>query len=569
MRKISLWAVAFLVLLRLTIGWQFFMEGAQKVRSTYLIGPTTTNKPFSSEGYFRNATGPFAALIRGQLDDPNDRIVAFLTVQPMPKNVPTGALNPAERMPPALDTAWDNYLDEFLTHYRLDAKQMEMARAKLQQAKADYVRWLVFDRKDLHGMDPAKQEKLKQEMMKTVTRKAGGSEAELALTMKERLAEFEKALATLRDFDQKRWLLFAEVDRDDAAAARAKVTELRTALVKEVDERSGKMRDLLAGVVRMKIDDALVLPAQPADLTKELPALLELAPRRDGDSLSASIPKALDAKWKAYFDALVDGLKVDSDKQKQLGERLLDRARERTVRWFIDAEVQGPRAAALVGQLAGTEQAFTLATTALAWTNNPPGPPDRITRLTANPPLSEPEREALQARLIADLQAQSKQMKDGLEELLTATQKAVTPPDTPEGQSFIQTLDVVVIGVITLAGALLLVGLFTRFACILAAGFLLLTFLSAPPFPWLPLPPGTEGNPLYVNKNLIEFIALLALAGTASGRWAGLDGILAWLFGKEDPDAVKPSSTENTPEDPNATETASPIKVQVKPNPAR
>ena len=28
-----------------------------------------------------------------------------------------------------------------------------------------------------------------------------------------------------------------------------------------------------------------------------------------------------------------------------------------------------------------------------------------------------------------------------------------------------------------------------------------MTYLTHPPFPWLPLPPNTEGNPLFINKN--------------------------------------------------------------------
>src|SRR5260370_33680281 len=79
-------------------------------------------------------------------------------------------------------------------------------------------------------------------------------------------------------------------------------------------------------------------------------------------------------------------------------------------------------------------------------------------------------------------------------------------------------------------GACLLLGLFSRLACISGAIFLLLLYLAMPPFPWLPDPPRpTEGHYLFVSKNLIEMIALLALATTRSGRWAGLDGLLQFL----------------------------------------
>ena len=84
-----------------------------------------------------------------------------------------------------------------------------------------------------------------------------------------------------------------------------------------------------------------------------------------------------------------------------------------------------------------------------------------------------------------------------------------------------------------------MLGLFTRTNCLLGAAFLLLTYLAVPPFPWLPTPPNTEGFYFFVNKNLIEMVALLALATTPSGRWFGVDAWLGalWrsLFGRRKP----------------------------------
>ena len=36
----------------------------------------------------------------------------------------------------------------------------------------------------------------------------------------------------------------------------------------------------------------------------------------------------------------------------------------------------------------------------------------------------------------------------------------------------------------------------------------------------------SEGNYLFVNKNVIEMLALFVLASTRSGRWFGLDALL-------------------------------------------
>ena len=80
-------------------------------------------------------------------------------------------------------------------------------------------------------------------------------------------------------------------------------------------------------------------------------------------------------------------------------------------------------------------------------------------------------------------------------------------------------------------GGCIMAGLFTRIACVAACGFLALTYLTHPPFPWFPLPPNTEGNPVFINKNAIEGLALLVLATFPTGRWLGLDALIARICG--------------------------------------
>jgi uncharacterized membrane protein YphA (DoxX/SURF4 family) len=83
---------------------------------------------------------------------------------------------------------------------------------------------------------------------------------------------------------------------------------------------------------------------------------------------------------------------------------------------------------------------------------------------------------------------------------------------------------------LTICGGCLVLGLFTRLAALGAAGFLALFYISLPPWPGLPAVPGTEGNYLVVNKNLIEMLACLALATLPTGAWGGLDAFLRGLF---------------------------------------
>lgn len=70
-------------------------------------------------------------------------------------------------------------------------------------------------------------------------------------------------------------------------------------------------------------------------------------------------------------------------------------------------------------------------------------------------------------------------------------------------------------------GACLLVGLFTRTACVLGALFLASVVAMQPP--WVA---GTA--PTY--NQVVEMVALLALATTAVGRWAGLDFFIHHLI---------------------------------------
>ncbi len=72
-------------------------------------------------------------------------------------------------------------------------------------------------------------------------------------------------------------------------------------------------------------------------------------------------------------------------------------------------------------------------------------------------------------------------------------------------------------------GICLLLGFFTRLASIVGALFLLGVILSQPP--WLP-------DTVPTMPQVIEFAALLVLAGTGAGRWAGLDFFTYALFNR-------------------------------------
>jgi uncharacterized membrane protein YphA (DoxX/SURF4 family) len=85
-------------------------------------------------------------------------------------------------------------------------------------------------------------------------------------------------------------------------------------------------------------------------------------------------------------------------------------------------------------------------------------------------------------------------------------------------------LDLMMMFGLIVVGACLMLGLFTRLAALGGVALLAMFYLSMPPWPGVPEPAGmTEGHYLFVNKNLIELVALLMIATTRVGRWFGID----------------------------------------------
>lgn len=82
---------------------------------------------------------------------------------------------------------------------------------------------------------------------------------------------------------------------------------------------------------------------------------------------------------------------------------------------------------------------------------------------------------------------------------------------------------------LTAVGVGLILGLFTRLSAVGGIGLLMMYYWCMPSLPWLPEAGPMEGHYFFVNKNIIEALALAAIATSGIGRWAGLD---AFLFRK-------------------------------------
>ena len=151
--------------------------------------------------------------------------------------------------------------------------------------------------------------------------------------------------------------------------------------------------------------------------------------------------------------------------------------------------------------------------------------------------LVEAKGEIAQTRasLLADLDDQTKELQKSLEGILTTEQKQLSegkgeaPKPAPPPNQILKWIDLATMYGLAILGALLVLGLFSRTSCLLSAVFLLSTYLCVPPWPWLPTPPNSEGYYAFVNKNIIEMLALLVLATTASGRWFGLDALVSYF----------------------------------------
>jgi thiosulfate dehydrogenase [quinone] large subunit len=91
-----------------------------------------------------------------------------------------------------------------------------------------------------------------------------------------------------------------------------------------------------------------------------------------------------------------------------------------------------------------------------------------------------------------------------------------------QNQGMLHVVDLMNAYGLTIVGACLILGLATPLACLGAMALLALYYLASPP--WIAvLPRATEGNYLLVDKNVVEFLAVLVLLAFNTGRIAGLD----------------------------------------------
>jgi uncharacterized membrane protein YphA (DoxX/SURF4 family) len=286
---------------------------------------------------------------------------------------------------------------------------------------------------------------------------------------------------------------------------------------------------------------------------------------------------ALVQDWDAYLDRFAAWYELD-EKQSKEAEDMLEDAKEAAYRWLAGEKKQvagkkGLRKADPKPDNDEIEGERPVPKTFAGLTVRPmEKPPQRIPeyrtkldqlREMQDRALPEFDRDVFKQKLrdrkaeVAKLRTellddQNAVLTDRLQTVLTPEQRKKGPPPSadavrprdwlPEswptsladvrgalppadGSPTIHWLDWVVRCGLVLAGLGLLLGLFTRTSCLAAFAFLVMLSLAMPALTGVPENLRVEGYYLYVTKNVIEALALLTLATTASGRWLGLDGL--------------------------------------------
>lgn len=114
---------------------------------------------------------------------------------------------------------------------------------------------------------------------------------------------------------------------------------------------------------------------------------------------------------------------------------------------------------------------------------------------------------------------------------------------------------------LTLIGLALILGVFSRAAAISGAVLLGLYYVANPPLVGLVGGMPTEGNYVLIDKNLVELVALLALAAIPTGEFIGLDRMIA-IFRSRKPAPTLEADLAEEAADPAPSETLSPLSLQ-------
>lgn len=422
LRKVSLLAIVFLVLLRMSIGWHLMYEGLWK------LGTQKTSTPWSAEGYLKNSTGPLRPTFRAMTGDPDD--LNWLDYDQMTNK-------------------WQRWQQRFAAHYQLTDEQKETFQEWMQGPETFEVPLKQLP----PGLDLAKVSGVNKEAIR-----------------------FDADAGALI-VDGKKHLLPAEQDR--LATAVKNIAESKPEARKACDQ-------FLAALARVYKQSSRL------SFNERLEALLKQDPDRIGVIIQ------------------VKGATKSPDAPADKPETAEEDSEEGNVALVVQVgEVQIYK-----GLVERFQKNYAKAHTAFEW--------DHIDRQWKE--LQDKRRD-----VVGPIQALEKEMQTKAEELLTAQQLAAGP--IPPEASPMRQINWRTMWGLTIIGLLLILGCFTRLSALAGAGLLFMFYMAMPPWPGVQEIPSIEHN-IIVNKVFVEMVALLAIAALPSGKWFGVDAILAGIFGR-------------------------------------
>ena len=230
----------------------------------------------------------------------------------------------------------------------------------------------------------------------------------------------------------------------------------------------------------------------------------------DADSRELLDPALLKDQWRGVVNRIKNHFDFDP-KQREAADKILQGRSDVADDWFEDRDNR-ERVKKYLDDL-----------NEIAALENKPVVMDNERQLAITERKSA---EADRRALVTELSPWVDEVRDAVVALATPEQvKEAGPYEKPHDRMW--WLDRGMMYGLSAVGLCLMLGFLTPLAALGGATFLLSFYLSVPPFPGLP-EGKVEGHYLFVNKNLIELIALLALAATPNGLWVGLD---AFFFG--------------------------------------
>jgi uncharacterized membrane protein YphA (DoxX/SURF4 family) len=252
------------------------------------------------------------------------------------------------------------------------------------------------------------------------------------------------------------------------------------------------------------------------------------------------MPPVLEKEWQAWFDRFTSHYKL-SEKQHDDAETKFRQSEDAIVSWMLNTKKPitrvspyGPPVQAEKTIPEWIEEYRSLTKQAEEIEKNElPRSRDKLTTAEINRRINKLKIAGndIRVELRADLNHYSTDMRESVGEVLNREQW-----DEPRLSSSMKVslwkrdllgwIDFLVPLALVIIGGGLLLGLFTRTMCVAGALLLLSFYLAMPPLPWTPENLRVEGHYLIINKNIVEMLALLALATTWSGRWFGLDSVL-------------------------------------------